>query len=69
VWGEISDEIDLLEAVAMILNGISYAELQRVFRSWIERVGPVIDAAADYLTEEIFPSSRSPLRSTPLWLV
>jgi hypothetical protein len=30
---EIPDEIDLLEAVTDILNGISDAELQRVFRS------------------------------------
>jgi hypothetical protein len=33
---EIPDEIDFLEAVTEILNRISDAELQRVFRSWIE---------------------------------
>jgi hypothetical protein len=41
---EIPDEVDLLEAVTAILNGISDAELQRVFRSWIERVERAIDA-------------------------
>jgi hypothetical protein len=35
---EIPDEIDRLEAVIDILNGISTDELQRVFRSWIEHV-------------------------------
>jgi hypothetical protein len=35
---EIPDEINLLDAVTEILNGISTGELQCVFRSWIERV-------------------------------
>jgi hypothetical protein len=64
---EIPDEIDLLQATAEILNGISYAELQRVFRSWVERVGRVIDAGKNYLTESIFSSSLSHSRSTPFW--
>jgi hypothetical protein len=46
---EIPDEIDLLEAVIEIFNGISGAELQRVFRSSVERVEKVIDAGGDYL--------------------
>jgi hypothetical protein len=46
---EIPDEIDLLEAAPEILNSISGSELQRVFRSWIERVENVIDAGRDYL--------------------
>jgi hypothetical protein len=41
---EIPDQIGLLEAVTEILSDISDAELQRVFRSWIERVEKVIDA-------------------------
>jgi hypothetical protein len=35
---KIPDEIDLLDAVTEILNGISNAELQRVFRSSIKRI-------------------------------
>jgi hypothetical protein len=46
---EILNEIDLLEAVTEILNDIVGAELQRVFRSWIERVEKVIDTGWDYL--------------------
>jgi hypothetical protein len=46
---EIPDEIDLLEAVAETLNGVSDAELQHVFRSWIELAERVIDAGEDYL--------------------
>jgi hypothetical protein len=38
---EIPDKIDLLEAVTEILNGISDAELQRVFRSWMTQEGIV----------------------------
>jgi hypothetical protein len=45
---EIPDEIDLLEEVTETLNGISGAELQRVFQSWIERVEKVIDAGGDH---------------------
>jgi hypothetical protein len=37
--------------VTEILNGISDAELQLVFRNWTERVEKVIDAGGDYLTE------------------
>jgi hypothetical protein len=35
---KIPDEIDFLEAVTETLNSISGAELQCVFRSWIEDV-------------------------------
>jgi hypothetical protein len=66
---EIPDEIDLLEAVIEILNGISDAELQRVFRSRTECVEIVIDAARSYLTQQIFPSSLFHSRSAPLWPV
>jgi hypothetical protein len=48
---EIPDEIDLLEAVTEILNGISDAELRRAFRNWIERVDKVIGPRGNYLTE------------------
>jgi hypothetical protein len=48
---EIPDEIDLVEIVTEILNGISYAELQRGFRTWIEHVKRVIDAGGHYLAE------------------
>jgi hypothetical protein len=44
---EIPDEIDLLEAVAEILHGISNVELQRIFRSWVERVERVIDGGGN----------------------
>jgi hypothetical protein len=63
------DEIDLLEAVTEILNGISDGELQHLFRSRIERVERVIDAAGDYLTWKIFSSPLSHSRSTPVWPV
>jgi hypothetical protein len=46
---EIPDEIGLLEAVTAIVNAISNAELQIVFRSWIERFQNVIDAEGDHL--------------------
>jgi hypothetical protein len=42
VGQEIPDEISLLDTVTEILNGISTDELQRTFRSWIERVENVI---------------------------
>jgi hypothetical protein len=42
--------MDLLEAVIAILNGISNAEVQRVFGSWIERVERVTDTRRDYQT-------------------
>jgi hypothetical protein len=48
---EIPGENDLLEAVTGILNGISDAELQHLFRSWIEHVETVIVAGEDYLAE------------------
>jgi hypothetical protein len=38
----IPDEISFLDVVTEILNGISTDELQRIFRSWIERVENVI---------------------------
>jgi hypothetical protein len=41
---EIPDETGLLDPMAEILNGISTNELQRGFRSWIERVENVITA-------------------------
>jgi hypothetical protein len=47
---EIPDEIDLLEAITEILNGISDAELQHVFWSWIKPVERVIDTKKDCLT-------------------
>jgi hypothetical protein len=46
---EIPDEFDLPEAVTEILNGISDAELQCIFRIWIESITKVIDAGWDYL--------------------
>jgi hypothetical protein len=47
---EISEEIDLLEVVTEILNGISHDELRAAFRNWVERVQAVIDANGDYLS-------------------
>jgi hypothetical protein len=47
---EIVDEINLLEVVIEILNGILAAELQRVFPGWIERGERVIDAGGDQST-------------------
>jgi hypothetical protein len=47
---EIPNEINRLEMVNENTDGISDAELQRVFRSWIERVERVIDAGGDCLT-------------------
>jgi hypothetical protein len=44
---EIPDEIVLLEAVTEILNGISDAELQRVFQDWIELVERAIGAVGN----------------------
>jgi hypothetical protein len=40
---KIPDGIDFCEVVTEILNGISDAELQRVFRSWIEHAEMVFD--------------------------
>jgi hypothetical protein len=65
---EIPDEINFLEAVTQILNGIADDELQCVFRSWIERVERVIDATGGDLTESIFPFSLAHSRSTSFWL-
>jgi hypothetical protein len=45
---EIPDEISLFDTVTGILNGISTDELQRIFRSWIERVEKVITAERSY---------------------
>jgi hypothetical protein len=47
---EAPDEIDLLESVFGILNSISDAELERVFRSCIECVERVVGAGGDHLT-------------------
>jgi hypothetical protein len=44
IWREILDETNLIEAVIRILNGISGAELQCVFRNWIEGIERVIGA-------------------------
>jgi hypothetical protein len=44
---EIPNGIDLLEAVIEILNAISDAELQRVFRRWIDGIKRVTDAGGD----------------------
>jgi hypothetical protein len=41
---ETPTEINLLKPVIEILNGISDAELQRVFRSWVEYIKRVIPA-------------------------
>jgi hypothetical protein len=65
---DIPDEISLFEVGTDILNDTSYAELQRVFRSWIERVERAIDAG-DYLASQIFSFFLSHSRSTPLWRV
>jgi hypothetical protein len=48
---EIPDEISLFDAVTEIVNGISIEELQRAFRSWIERVENVITAEGGYACE------------------
>jgi hypothetical protein len=45
------DEIDILESVTEILNGISDAELQIFFRSWIKHFERRIDAGWNYSTE------------------
>jgi hypothetical protein len=65
----IPDEIGLLDAVAEILHGISNVELQRVFRSWINPVERVTEAGGNCLIWEIFSSSLSHSRPTPLWPV
>jgi hypothetical protein len=66
---ETLDEIDLLESVTDILNGISGAELQSVFQGRIELGERVTDARGDYLTSEVFSYSLSHSRSTPLLAV
>jgi hypothetical protein len=48
---ETPDEMDVLEAVAGILDGISDVALPRVFRSWIECLEWAIDARRNYLTD------------------
>jgi hypothetical protein len=45
---EIPDETIILDTVTEILNWVSTDELQRVFRSWIERVENVITAKWGY---------------------
>jgi hypothetical protein len=45
---EIPDEISLLDAMTEILTGIATFELQRVFRTWIERVENIITAEGGY---------------------
>jgi hypothetical protein len=46
-----SDEINLLEAVTGILNGISDPESRRVFRNWIEHVERDIQAGCVNVSE------------------
>jgi hypothetical protein len=46
---EIPNEIGLFEAVSDILGAISAAELQRIFRSWIDRIERIIAAEGDYI--------------------
>jgi hypothetical protein len=48
---EIPHETNFLSAATEILNGISEAELQRVFRRWIEHNEKLITAGGDSLTE------------------
>jgi hypothetical protein len=50
---KILDGISILDAATEILNGISTHELQRIFRSWIERVENVTTAEGGYASEEI----------------
>jgi hypothetical protein len=45
---EIPDEISLLDAASEMLHGISTDELQRIFRSCIERLGNVTSAEGGY---------------------
>jgi hypothetical protein len=47
---ESPDESGLLEANAEILNDISDAEWQRIFRSWMESVERMFESGWDYLT-------------------
>jgi hypothetical protein len=48
---EIPDEISIFEAISEILNAISPAELERVFRNWIERVEVVIAAKGNPIAQ------------------
>jgi hypothetical protein len=48
---EISDEIDVLDVVTVILSGISHDEWQAVFGSRVERVQAMIDANGDHLSQ------------------
>jgi hypothetical protein len=50
IWHEIPDEIDLLEIMTQLLDGIWDDELQAVFRSSIECVQNVIDANRDNIS-------------------
>jgi hypothetical protein len=49
IESEILDKIDLFGAIPDILNGISDAELQRAFLSWIGDVEKVINIEGDLL--------------------
>jgi hypothetical protein len=51
---EIPDEIDLLEIVIQILDGISNEKLQAIFRNWIEYIQNIIDANGDFISEQTF---------------
>jgi hypothetical protein len=55
---EILDEIGLFEAGSDILNTISPAELQRVFRSWIDRIERVIATEGDDIGQQMFASQN-----------
>jgi CheY-specific phosphatase CheX len=56
---EILDEIDLLEIVTQILNGISDEELQVISHSWIECVQNIINANRNYRVSK--KSCRRPI--------
>jgi hypothetical protein len=47
IWWKIPDKITLVEAIIKIVNAMSEAELQGVFRRWIEPVQRVIDTGRD----------------------
>jgi hypothetical protein len=51
IGGTSPNGIDLLDGATEILNGISDAELQRIFRSWIEHTERMINAEGDCSTE------------------
>jgi hypothetical protein len=50
IEAEVPGQINLPEAVIEILSGLSDAELQCVFRSWIEHIERMLETGGDYLT-------------------